>query len=374
MKTTYKNEQLKRRFYEWLKSSRGFSEETIRCYEKAIWLWEDFTNKDAFGSFNKTMARAFKDWLRNKKKTNSQKNISISYCYDILRFIKVFFDWLSKQAGYKSKINQTAIDYLNLTRKEVREATQPKSIKYPVLEEIKMVIEKIKGKTEIEMRDKALFSLVFLTGARISAIRTLPMKSFDRTNLILYQDPALGVETKFSKKITSSLIPFSYKETLDYFLQWFDYLEKQNGFKPDDPIFPATKIENGKDNISYYNTGEVENKKLKSSSSLRNIFKKRFEQAGVKYYHPHTFRHWWVKEMAKLPLTEEEKKAISQSLGHENVGTTFGSYGYGRIEENRQIEIIKSINFEGRKREFKYSLSKEDIKQLAEEICKGTSN
>ena len=370
MKTTYKNEQLKRRFYEWLKASKGFSEETIKCYEKAIWLWEDFTNKADFGGFNKTMAGAFSDWLRNKKKINSQENISISYCYDILRFLKAFFEWLSKQTGYKSKINQTAIDFLNLTRKEVREATQPKSVKYPVLEEIRMVIENIKGKTEIEMRDKALFSLAFLTGARISAIMTLPMKSFDRNNLVLYQDPALGVQTKFSKKIVSSLIPFSYKETLDYFLQWFNYLEKQKGFKPDDPIFPATKIENGKDNINYYNTEEIELKKLKSSSSLRKVFRKRFEQAGVKYYHPHTFRHWWVKEMAKLPLTEEEKKAISQSLGHENVGTTFGSYGYGRIEENKQIDIIKNIDFEGRKREFKYSLTKEDIKQLVEETLK----
>ena len=370
MKTTYKNEQLKRRFYEWLKTSKGFSEETIKCYEKAIWLWEDFTNKDDFGSFNKTIAGAFKGWLRNKKKINSQESISISYCYDILRFIKTFFDWLSKQAGYKSKINQTAIDYFNLTRKEVREATQPKSVKYPVLDDIKQVIENIKGKTEIEKRDKALFSLAFLTGARISAIMTLPMKSFNRNSLVLYQDPDLGVQTKFSKKIVSSLVPFSYKETLDYFLQWYDYLTKQKGFKPDDPIFPATKIENGKDNINYYNTGEVENKQLKNSSSLRNIFKKRFEQAGVSYYHPHTFRHWWVKEMAKLPLTEEEKKAISQSLGHENVGTTFGSYGYGRIEESRQIEIIKSIDFEGRKKEIRYSLTKEDIKQLVEEAIK----
>ncbi|MDD5696614.1 MAG: hypothetical protein PHO90_01395, partial [Candidatus Pacebacteria bacterium] len=143
---------------------------------------------------------------------------------------------------------------------------------------------------------------------------------------------------------------------------------------PDDPIFPATKIENGKDNISYYNTNEVEPKKLKSSSSLRKIFKKRFEQVGVKYYHPHAFRHWWVKEITKLPLTEEEKKAISQSLGHENVGTTFGSYGYGKIEENRQIEIIKNIDFEGRKRELRYSLSKEDIKQLAKELLKNNSS
>jgi len=61
MKTTYKNEQLKRRFYEWLKASKGFSEETIRCYEKAIWLWEDFTNKDDFGSFKEMTYKMAKE-------------------------------------------------------------------------------------------------------------------------------------------------------------------------------------------------------------------------------------------------------------------------------------------------------------------------
>lgn len=368
MKTIYQNEQVKRRFYEWLKASKGFSKESIRNYEKAIWTWEDFTEKKDFSSFNKTIAESFKCWLKDKKKINSEEKISISYCYDTIRFLKIFFDWLSKQAGYKSRINQTAIDYLNLTRKEIKEATQPKNVAYPSLEEIKKTIKGIEGKTEIEMRDKALFSFALLTGARISAIRTLPMKSFDKENLVIYQDPSLGVETKFSKRIVSSLLPFSYKEALNYFLDWYNYLEKEKGFNQNDPIFPATKIENGKENISYYNTGKVEPKKLKSSSSLRSIFKKRFENAGVKYYYPHTFRHWWVKEIAKLPLTEEEKKAISQNLGHENVGTTFGSYGYGKIAEDRQIEIVKNIDFEGRNKNIICSLNKEDLKQLMEEV------
>ena len=70
------------------------------------------------------MGRDLIDFI--KKKLGSEKNVSISYCYDILRFIKVFFDWLSKQSGYKSKIIQTDVDYLNLTRKEVSIATQPK--------------------------------------------------------------------------------------------------------------------------------------------------------------------------------------------------------------------------------------------------------
>lgn len=364
---TYENELIKRRFYGYLKNSKGFSEKTIECYEGAIWLWEDFSHKADFADLNKTTVEIFKDSLKNKKKANSQENVSLSYCYDILRYLKLFFEWLSKQTSYKSRINQTTIDYFNLTRKEVREATQPKGIQCPTLEEIKRVIEKIRGKSEIEMRDKALISLTFLTGARISAIITLPMRSFDKDKLTINQDPKLGVATKFSKRIVSALIPFLYKEPLRYFLEWFDYLEKQKKFKPNDPIFPTTKIENGKDNISYYNTGEVEPIFWKSSSSPRKIFKKRFEQVGVKYYHPHTLRHLLVKEIAKLPLTEEQKKAFSQNLGHEHTGTTFGSYGYGKIEENRQIEIIRNIDFEGQKKEVKQFIDIEIARQLLKE-------
>ncbi len=360
----YKNELLKRKFYKYLQTSRGLSDESIKRYENSIWIWENFTNKADFNSFNMTKAEEFKDWLKNKKKKNSQKNICLSYCYDNLRHLQTFFEWLFDQPNHKSKMKQLAVKFLNLTKKETREATQPRSIKYPTLEEIKKVIENIKGETEVDMRDKALLSLTALTGARISAIRMLPMKSFDKENLIIYQGAEFGVNTKFSNRIASVLISFGYKEALDYFLKWFNYLEREKEFGPDDPIFPATKIENGKNNVCYYSTGKIEAKFLKTSISLGQIFKKRFNQAGINYYHPHTFRHFWVKEISKLLLTEEEKKAISQNLGHKNVGTTFGSSGYGKIEEDRQIEIIKNIDFGGRNKETKIYITLEDAKQL----------
>ncbi len=292
-----------------------------------------------------TKAEAFKNWLRNKKKTYSQEKVSLSYCYDILRHLKLFFDWLSKQPNYKSKINQTAIDYLNLTRGEVRIATQPRGRQSPTLEEVKTVIESIVGKSEIEMRDKALISLALLTGARISAIASLPMRSFDQEHLIIDQDPKFGVRTKNSKRIVSVFIPLAYSEAQDYFLRWFKYLQDNKNFQANDPLFPATKVENGKENLGYYSNDEVEPTFWKSTTSPRKIFEKRFKQAEVKYYHPHTFRHLLVKEISKLPLTEEQKKAFSQNLGHANIGTTFGSYGYGEIGTDRQVEILKDISF-----------------------------
>lgn len=342
----YKNEVQKRNFYTYLGQSKGFSAKSISSFEKAIWLWEDYSDKADFANFNKTKAEEFKNWLKDKKKVRTEVKVSLSYCYDMLRYLKVFFEWLSKQPGYRSKINSTDIEYLNLTKAEVRIATQSKVKDVPTLEEIKTVIESIQGKTEIEMRDKALISLMLLTGIRISALASLPMGSLDREKLVIDQDPKLGVKTKFSKHITSVFIPLPYSELKNYVLEWFDCLEKEKKFQPNDPLFPATKVETGKENFSYYNTEQVESTFWKGPTPIRKILGKRFIQAGVKYYHPHSFRDLLVKEISKLPLTEEQKKAFSQNLGHEDVGTTFGSYGYGHIEPVRQIEILKGISFE----------------------------
>jgi len=364
---TYKNETIKRKYYGFLDSSEGFSRETIDAHEKAIWLWEDHTKEADFAGFNMTTARAFRDWLKEKKKARSDDRVSLSYCYDMIRHLKDFFTWLSEQPSYKSKINKTAIAYLSLSRADIKKALQPKNTGYPSLEEIKSVIENIKGTFEIDMRDKALISLTFLTGARISAIISLPIRSYDKKQQTIDQDPKMGVKTKNSKHITTAIIPFTYKEPLQYFATWVDYLVNQKGFKPTDPIFPSTKLEKKENSLSYYNAGNVSNEYWSNATPARKIFEKRFEQAGVKYYHPHTLRHALVKELSKLPLTEEEKKAVSQNLGHEHIGTTFGSYGYGQIEENRQIEIVRNLDFEGKKREIRYSLTKEELIELLRE-------
>jgi len=363
----YKNETIKRKYFGYVRNSKGFSEKTIDCYDKAICLWEDFSHEADFMKFNKTVAEGFKNWLKSEKKAKSEQEIGVSYRYDILRHLRTFFDWLSKQKGYK-RIDQTAIDYLRLSREEASVATQPRKVEVPSLEEIKVVIESIKGGSEIEMRDKALISLMFLTGARISAVRTLPMKSFDKDKLVIDQNPAFEVKTKFSKRIITPLIPYLYEEATNYFIKWFEYLEEKKEFKPDNPIFPATKIENGTENISFYNTGQVEPIFWKSSTAPSKIIEKRFEQAGVRHYKPHSIRHSLIKRVSKLHLTEEQRKAFSQSLGHEDTRTTFGSHGYGKIDEDKQIEIIKNIDFDGQNKETKLSLNEESLERLAEKI------
>lgn len=363
----YTNELIKKRYFSYLEESEGYSQSSIQAHENAIILWQQFAEHEDFGKFNKTKAKDFKEWLKEKPSKGFTKKINLSYCYHNLQRLKKFFSWLAQQPNYKSRIIQTDIQFLNLSKKETRAALATKRNKIPTLDEVIQVIESIDPKTEIDMRDRALICFTLLTGARITAISSLPIESFDKNGLTVDQNPKLGVKTKFSKRIVTTFFPISYEPAQKHFIEWFDYLVTKKDFAPTDPIFPATKLENGKENINYYNTGEVEMKFWQNSSSARKIFEKRFTNARVPYYHPHTLRHLVVREFTKIPLTEEEKKAISQNLGHENVGTTFGSYGYGNINEDKQISIVRNIDLNGKQAVVRYQFTEQEIANIVKQ-------
>lgn len=348
--TKYKNEVIKRKYFDYLKGADGFDDKTIDAIDGAVLLWQDFSNESDFRNFNKRKVLDFKVWLKEKKKLNGKGVLSVKYRYHILRRLRGFFEWLSKQEKYKSKINVTFIDFLKLSRKENRIAVETSVRPKPTLEEVKRVVCGIESQSEVGRRDRALFALVIITGARVSAVTSLPIQSFDRAGLTLYQDPNFGVKTKFNKMIVTKLVPFCGDEFVKIFLDWFDYLVQEKKFVLTDPIFPATKIAHGEGSANFCSSGEVEKDFWKESGSVRRMFEKRFKEANIRYYHPHTFRHLIVAEAMKMPLTEEQKKAFSQNMGHEHVGTTFGSYGYGKIDMKRQLELVESIDFEGKKK------------------------
>lgn len=372
MKKSFENELLKRQFLiGYLDEVKGFSKSSLDAYEHAVTIWQDFTGNKPFSTFGKKQVKDFKKFLKGKS-TRKGESLSLTYQYHVLRRLRGFFEWLSMQPNYKSKIDSIAIESLRLSKKETRIAIQPNKRDVPRMEEVIKVIETIQGSSEVDQRDRALICFTLLTGARITAITSLPMAAFDPERLTVDQDPHLGVSTKFSKKIVTTFFPIEYTPALDHFLEWYQYLKQIKGFTKKDPIFPASLVENGETNLSYYNTGKVTKAFWSGSGPARKVFEKRFLNAEVPYYHPHTFRHLVVKTLSKLRLTEEEKKAISQNLGHENIGTTFGTYGHGYLTEDKQVDIVKQIKIGDRQVEGKFSLSKEDAKLIAEALREGS--
>lgn len=335
----YQNEQAKRRFFEHLSGGEGFAGDSVSTFAEAVGQWQQFSNNDDFVNFDKSKAMAFVAWQKTRPTKAKGGTLALQTQYNYLRRIKRFFMWLAEQKEYK-KIRKTDVDFLRLPKKEVRIATSGTTRPMPTFEEVKRIIMSIHPKTEIDERDRAILSLALITGMRISAIATLKMKNFNLTEKLFDQNPGDGVLTKNSKKILTTFFPIGWSGPEQFFLGWYDHLIKK-GSKPDSPIFPSTL--KGFSGEYDHNKTLVSDESWASSSGARKIFEKRCKAAGVQYFNPHSFRHLIVNYMSKARLTEEEKKAISMNLGHENVGTTFGSYGYGNMTPIDAVKIVQKL-------------------------------
>ncbi|MDH3892835.1 MAG: site-specific integrase [candidate division Zixibacteria bacterium] len=335
-----KNEKIKRRYLRRLREAEGLAESTVLCVEKAVYLYEDFVRHEDYALFNQNKAINLKKWLL--KRTHKGQTISISTVHGYLRHLKRFFTWLSDQPGYKSRINADSVSYLSLDKKQVREATARRLVDFPPLGYVEKLADSIVIKTEIDRRDQALIAFSFLSGMRDKAIATLPFGCFDRETLRVDQDPAKGVQTKFGKSFVSVLFPFSDK-LREYVVGWAEYLEKHKHFAPTDPLFPKSKVEQESGGLTFV-ANEVDRNFWKGTGSIRSIFQKRSEMAGLAYYHPHTFRHAAIYLARKLCRNAEEIKAVSQNVGHEDVGTTMMTYG--TLDQHRVSEVIRSMSFE----------------------------
>jgi integrase len=167
------------------------------------------------------------------------------------------------------------------------------------------------------------------------------MACFDVAEFTVNQDRRLGVKTKAGKVITTRLFPF-HEKLLEYVLDWVAYLAKTKCFEPGHPLFPRTKVEQAEGGLSFV-ASEVEPVFWSGGNSIREILKRRSEQAGLEYYNPHAFRHAAVHVASQYCVTPEQFKAVSQNLGHEHVATTLKTYGM--LDDHRVGDVLSTIDF-----------------------------
>lgn len=360
IKTPYQKEQIKREFFQQLRGAKGFTKGSVHAFADAIAQWQTFTKNEDFSLFTKEKATSFVEWLNSRPSKTKTRKLALVTQDNYLRRVKKFFEWLSQQKGYKNKISKLDTEWLRLSKADASIARMGTRRKEPTLEEIKTIIQNIKGNSEVEMRDRALVCLAVITGARVSALASLKMKSFDKKTNIIFQNPKDGVKTKNTKLIPTMFFPIGWNEPEQYFIEWYEYLESK-GFTSDDPIFPATA--NRFANKDSYSKELVGKDLWSSSGSARRIFQKRCLNAGVTYFNPHSFRRLVVDILMERTLTEKDKKAISLNLGHENIATTFDSYGYSTMTHDEVIETIKNLKKSGKEVSLN-SLTKQELKVI----------
>lgn len=121
--------------------------------------------------------------------------------------------------------------------------------------------------------------------------------------------------------------------------KWVSYLLEEKFYGNDDPLFPATLVAQGAD--KQFGPAGFARRHWRTTTPIRRIFQEAFEQAGMPYFNPHSFRFTLATLGEKVCNTPEDFKAWSQNMGHEHVMTTFNYYG--PVPDNRQGEILRDL-------------------------------
>lgn len=331
------NERIKHKYFSFLKEAMRQSEQTIDGVAKAIARFEDYNKYRDFKLFHQQQAIAFKKYLTEQVNKQTGKKLSKATLHSTFTNLKKFFEWLAREPGYKSRIRYSDAEYFNISSKDMHIATARRQKTVPTIEQIKHVIQLMPNHTDIDRRNKALIAFTLLTGARDGALASIKLKHVNLLDNSVFQD-ARDVSTKFSKTFITYYFPVG-NEIRQIVTDWINYLKEQKLWGNDDPLFPMTEI-GLNDNHQFGVTG-LKRKHWSTTQPIRDIFQQAFKNAGLPYFNPHSFRNTLAILGETICKTPEEFKAWSQNLGHENVMTTFLSYG--QVADYRQSEILKQL-------------------------------
>jgi len=336
-----KNTRIKHRYLAWLEKAKGAAPDTVNAAATAIDLFEDANGRKEFARFHVEHAGRFKRVLHEVISEKTGKPLAVATVHARLNAVKAFFLWLADQPGYKKRIGYSDCEYFNPSANDSRIAKARRERPVPEIGQIRRVLDNMPASTVIEKRDHALIAFTLLTGARDNAIASFRIGHVDLEKHTVFHD-ARTVRTKNRKTFTSSFFPVG-DDIESIVVEWINYLRDQEGFGADDPLFPKTRmdLQDGK-----FAPVGVERRHWSNAASIRRIFKEAFEAAGLPYSRPHSFRHTLARLGEQVCKSPEEFKAWSQNLGHEDVLTTFTSYG--EVPGHRQAEIMDGLKLKER--------------------------
>ncbi len=331
------NERVKRAYFTYLKEAQRKSEQTIDSVAQALARFEGYTRHRDFKAFHIEQAIGFKRSLSAMVAGRSGKRLAIATQHGTLIHLRAFFRWLAREPGYKSRIHYADADYFNLSEKEARVATARREAATPTLEQVRHVLSRMPFETDLELRNRAVVAFVLLTGARDGAVASFKLRHLNLLDGYAEQD-AREVKTKASKTFTTWFFPVG-DEVRAIVEDWVAHLRNDSLWSEDDPLFPATQV--GLDQGRRFAAQGLARKHWSGASAIRGIFKAACANAGLPYFHPHSIRRTLAQLGQRVCKTPEQYKAWSQNLGHEDVLTTFNSYG--TVSRGRQSEIMREL-------------------------------
>jgi integrase len=247
------------------------------------------------------------EYMLSARLSDKQGQLSPSTIKKTLATARRFFSWLKDNRSEFHSLKQVWIN--SLKSKRLNET--PKNTEAVTLDEI-MAIASAPVESIIERRIQASAVFWFLSGVRIGAFISLPLKAIDIQNRVILQDPSLGVRTKNHKYGKTTLL--NIPELLQVVNEWDQEVRailSEDGF-----WFAPLRPDTGELDLRYLEIGEHR------ETLARKNLKTWLEKVNLPYHSPHKFRHGHVHYASSFATTIEDYKAISLNVMHSSMEIT----------------------------------------------------
>ena len=191
----------------------------------------------------------------------------------------------------------------------------------------------------------AALAFLLLSGMRISAFFTLPIKDVNLDSRTVRQLPTDGVCTKYNKAAITTLLMNS--RLMKIIKEWDDLVRSQC---PPDSSWFARLDQNGNLNpriivpMTIDNMDELKKQARYPYRDFCRDLKTVCEMAGVTYKSPHKARYGHIHLGMSKAKTAEERKAISENAMHGSLSVT--DEVYARMNSDQANKILASFDFD----------------------------
>jgi integrase/recombinase XerD len=272
------NENLINDFIDYLRFERRLSKNTIVSYERDLGKYRFFLNRSKTREILNVSNDQILDFLEFIYKTQNSSSVS-----RILSTLRTFYKYLVRDG----KIQKNPFS-------SIKNPKQPKKILEILNEqEVKKFLESIPSSTYLELRDKAMFELLYSCGIRVSEIVDLKLSDID------FDEGLIRFIGKGNKERITPIGDLA-KDYLEKYIRAARYnLER----------------ERKSENVFLNRNGQ----KL-TRQGFWKILKKYAGKANVsKNLYPHLFRHSYATHMLERGA---DLRIVQELLGHSSISTT----------------------------------------------------
>ncbi len=274
-KSTSGSENPRKKFLQYCRYERDFSDSTIRAYEKDLQFLEEFVKtldpENKIDELDREILHRYLIWLREQELADSTIERRVSS-------LKAFYKFLVKR-DIRSKNPAGDISFRDSRRNLPTVWSE---------NEIRQFLELPDLSSDSGLRDKALFEVLYSTGARVSEISNLDWADYEPEN------NQLKVVGKGNRIRVVPVGPPARQALEEY--------KKTVSSEPEDPLF-----QNNRENRL-------------TARGIRYLIDKYEAHCEIpKTISPHVFRHSCATHMLNRGAS---LRAVQELLGHTTISTT----------------------------------------------------